>query len=106
MARRACDAGADMVIGQHPHTIQSMESYNGKLIAYCLGNFIFDQRFNEQVRQGVVLKCTFKKNVPVSARLVPYRISDTCQTVPLKGSSGQNLLDKLFEISGWKSEKI
>ncbi len=104
MARKACDAGADMVIGQHPHTIQSMESYNGKLIAYCLGNFIFDQRFSEQVRDGVVLKCSFKKNVPVSAKLVPYRISDTCQTVPFKGDGGQYILDRLFEISGWKKQ--
>jgi B12-binding domain/radical SAM domain protein len=105
MARKVCDAGADMVIGQHPHTIQSMESYNGKLIAYSLGNFVFDQRFSEQVRDGVVLKCTFKKNVPVSAKLVPYRISNTCQTVPFKEGRGQYILDKLFEISGWRKQR-
>ena len=104
LARKVCDAGADMVIGQHPHTIQSMESYNGKLIAYSLGNFIFDQRFSEQVRDGVVLKCAFKKNVPVSAELVPYRINDTCQTVPVNGNSGQFILNKLFTISGWKKK--
>lgn len=101
LARRACDAGADMVIGQHPHSIQSLESYKGKLIAYSLGNFIFDQRFSEQVRQGVVMKCELRKNVVVSVEFVPYRINNACQTVPLNGSSGQKVLDKLFEISGW-----
>jgi poly-gamma-glutamate synthesis protein (capsule biosynthesis protein) len=103
LARRACDAGADMVIGQHPHSIQSLEYYKGKFIAYSLGNFIFDQRFSEQVREGVVLKCRFKNNILVALELIPYRINDTCQTVPYNGAKGQPLLDKLFKISGWKT---
>jgi poly-gamma-glutamate synthesis protein (capsule biosynthesis protein) len=37
------DHGADTVIGAHPHVIQNSESYHGKLIAYSLGNFLFDQ---------------------------------------------------------------
>ncbi len=37
------DAGADMVIGSHPHRVQTAENYKGKLIIYSLGNFIFDQ---------------------------------------------------------------
>ena len=41
---RMIDNGADMVIGAHPHVIQNSESYNGKLIAYSLGNFLFDQQ--------------------------------------------------------------
>ncbi|HEY1063973.1 MAG TPA: CapA family protein [Candidatus Saccharimonadales bacterium] len=42
--RRMIDNGADMVIGAHPHVIQNSESYKGKLIAYSLGNFMFDQQ--------------------------------------------------------------
>ncbi len=38
------DAGADAVIGAHPHVIQNSESYKGHLIAYSLGNFLFDQQ--------------------------------------------------------------
>ncbi len=102
LAHLACDAGADMVVGQHPHTIQPIEYYNGKLIAYSLGNFVFDQRFNEQVRQGFVMRMTFKKLSPVSIELLPYRISGSCQTVPQNGATGQKLLDRLFRISGWK----
>ncbi len=102
LAHQACDAGADMVIGQHPHSIQSFENYNGKLIAYSLGNFIFDQRFSEQVRQGVVLKCKFKNNVPVSFDLVPYRVNDACQTIPVNGTVAKKLYTKIFQISGWK----
>ncbi len=102
LAHRACDAGADMVVGQHPHSVQSLESYDGKLIAYSLGNFIFDQRFSEQVRQGFFLNCDFRDGVLTSLEMVPYRISNTCQTVPYEGSEGQPLLDRVLKVSGWK----
>ncbi len=42
--RRMIDNGADAVIAAHPHVIQNSESYKGKLIAYSLGNFLFDQQ--------------------------------------------------------------
>lgn len=102
LAHTACDAGADMVVGQHPHTIQALEFYDGKFIAYDLGNFIFDQRFSEQVRQGVILKCRFEGNTLTGVEFVPYRINDDCQPVALEGEAGQPLLDRLVKISGWK----
>jgi poly-gamma-glutamate synthesis protein (capsule biosynthesis protein) len=42
--RRMIDNGADAVIGAHPHVIQNSETYKGRLIAYSLGNFLFDQQ--------------------------------------------------------------
>lgn len=42
--RRMIDNGADVVIGAHPHVIQNSESYKGRLIAYSVGNFLFDQQ--------------------------------------------------------------
>ncbi len=39
--RSAIDAGADAVLSHHPHVIQGVEYYRGKLIAYSLGNFVF-----------------------------------------------------------------
>lgn len=43
MGKQFIDAGADVVIGSHPHVLQGFEYYNGKLIVYSLGNFIFSQ---------------------------------------------------------------
>ena len=43
LAHAYIDAGADLVIGAHPHVLQGIEAYNGKLIFYSLGNFIFNQ---------------------------------------------------------------
>lgn len=53
LAHQFVDAGADLIIGSHPHVIEPMEIYNGKRIYYSLGNFIFDQYFSEAVRNGL-----------------------------------------------------
>ena len=53
LAHQFIDSGADLIVGSHPHVVQPMETYNGKRIYYSLGNFIFDQYFNEDVRNGM-----------------------------------------------------
>lgn len=53
--RAMIDAGADMVIGNHPHWVQSTESYKGKLIVYSMGNFIFDQQANKEVTRSAAI---------------------------------------------------
>lgn len=55
-ARAAIDNGADLVVGVHPHWIQTIEQYQGKYIFYSLGNFIFDQGRREDTRQGLALR--------------------------------------------------
>jgi poly-gamma-glutamate synthesis protein (capsule biosynthesis protein) len=47
--RSLIDGGADMVLGDHPHWIQTSESYKGHLIVYSMGNFIFDQQDTSEV---------------------------------------------------------
>ncbi len=56
-ARAAIDAGADVVVGHHPHVVQDIEIYRGKPIAYSLGNFLFDNPRLEQ-RRTVILEAT------------------------------------------------
>lgn len=55
LAHAMIDAGADLIIGHHPHVVQNIELYNEKLIFYSLGNFIFDQYFSEETQQGLVI---------------------------------------------------
>lgn len=49
------DAGADAIIGAHPHVIQTYENYRGVPIIYSLGNFIFDQDWSVATQQGLML---------------------------------------------------
>lgn len=48
------DYGADMVLADHPHHVQNAEAYNGHLIAYSMGNFMFDQQFDETVYSAAI----------------------------------------------------
>lgn len=54
LGRAAIDAGGSLVIGHHPHWIQSVEEYNDGVIVYSLGNFVFDQMWSEETRTGHV----------------------------------------------------
>ena len=60
-AHAAIDDGADIVIGAHPHWVQTTEKYKGKYIFYSLGNFVFDQNFSQDTSQGLTLKITISK---------------------------------------------
>ena len=102
MAHLACDAGADLVIGGHPHCIQSIEMYNGKLIAYSLGNFIFDQMQHDYTREGLIMKCSYSGTMLTGLEFIPYVIQDWCQPVVAAGNPGQKILDELLSISGIK----
>lgn len=50
--RRMIDNGADMVLGDHPHWVQTTESYNGHLIVYSMGNFMFDQQGSQELTRS------------------------------------------------------
>ena len=50
------DAGADMVLGDHAHKIQTSEGYKGRLIVYSMGNFMFDQQENTEVTRSAGIK--------------------------------------------------
>ena len=78
-ARAAIDAGADLVIGHHPHVVEEVEEYKNGLIAYSLGNFVFDQTFSEETRNGALLEIVYHGSNRDSYRLVPTYISDAYQ---------------------------
>lgn len=56
LAHEVVDAGADLIIGHHPHVVQEYEKYKDKMIFYSLGNFIFDQYFSEATQQGLAVR--------------------------------------------------
>ncbi len=58
LARQYIDAGADLVIGAHPHVLQGITYYQDKPVCYSLGNFIF----NQQIPQTAIVKVTVAKD--------------------------------------------
>lgn len=75
--RALIDAGADLVLGHHPHVPQGMELYKDKLIVYSLGNFVFYQPQYTWARRSYGLELSLQKigpHVSVSLlRLIPFR---------------------------------
>ncbi len=55
IAKDLIDAGADVIIGHHPHVVQEFEEYKNGLIFYSLGNFIFDQNFSDETMSGYII---------------------------------------------------
>lgn len=101
LAHLACDAGADLVVGSHPHCTQSIEMYRGKLIAYSLGNFVFDQMEHDYSREGFILKCRFNGRLMTGIELVPYVITDWCQPVAASGLQAKKILEEVLGVSGY-----
>ena len=75
--RSLIDAGADLVIGHHPHYVQGIELYKGKLIFYSLGNFVFYQPQREWALKGLGVEIRIGKSagraVLERVRLLPVR---------------------------------
>ncbi|MGK0465903.1 CapA family protein [Clostridium sp.] len=114
LAHFAIDNGADIILGHHPHVIQGIEQYKGRIISYSLGNFAFGGNSNPKDKRTFIfqsnLKFTNNTLTSIGVRVIPCSVSsveyknDYCPT-PLKGDAKLNLLNnlnKLSENSGFK----
>ena len=72
VGRSLVRAGADLVVGGHPHWVQGVDVVRGVPVLHSLGNFVFDMDFMEQTMQGVVLHATFWGPELKAVRLEPY----------------------------------
>ncbi len=82
ISKLAIDSGADLVIGHHPHVIQPVEEYGGGIIAYSLGNFIFDQGFSEETMQGLLLEVMIKDGGIIGYEKEIIKMNQSFQPVP------------------------
>jgi len=84
IAKETIDAGANFVIGHHPHVAEGIELYKGGVIAYSLGNLIFDQNFSPETSFGLMLKAKVSKDEILS--LEKIRIDFNSTFVPKIGT--------------------
>lgn len=93
-AHQLVDWGADLILGHHPHVTQGIELYKGKVIAYSLGNFVFDQK-KDGTDWSVMLACTFRGKELHSVEAIPLgRFRSYFPTVA-DGELKKQLLEKL-----------
>lgn len=97
LARALIDAGADVILGHHPHVVQNIEVYNNRFIFYSLGNFVFDQYFSSETQEGLAVGLEVSP-ASVTARLFPVTI-DRSQPRFMKQSDVGAWLAKLANRS-------
>lgn len=105
-ARSFVDAGADIVIGHHPHIVQGVESFRGGVIAYSLGNFVFDQ-WQPRLRRSMILQLTVHGARRVEYHVVPVFIGEGYRPVRCSGAQLNEELayhQALSEMIGERNE--
>lgn len=93
-ARAAIDAGALLVVGHHPHVLQPFERYNGGLILYSLGNFVFDQVIPE-TQQSVIARIVFTENDIEDVSFIPVSINDLSRPVVVSNEEGKSIIERI-----------
>lgn len=109
LAHAAIDEGADLVIGEHPHVLQGIETYKGKKIVYSLGNLCFGGNKNPSDKDTMIFQQTFtildgEIQSYDDFDIIPCSLSSVSnvnnyQPTVLEGSEAERVLNKINEIS-------
>lgn len=108
LGKAAIDAGADLVLGHHPHVLQGIGSHKGRKIVYSLGNFVFGGHSNPADKDSMIYQAFFTKEegtvVPAGERIVPVRISTATnrndyRPVLLEGAEKDRVLSRVAKLT-------
>jgi poly-gamma-glutamate synthesis protein (capsule biosynthesis protein) len=103
--RAAIDAGADLVAGHGPHTIQAVEVYRGRAILYSLGNLVFDwPAMRGRHVDGLLAGCIFGAEPRIE--LIPVRRNAGNECEPLEGDEADQVLRYVTDISAQRSTAV
>ena len=94
IAKNCFAAGADLVIGAHPHVLQGIEFIDGKPVFYSLGNFIFAQT----IAKTAAVKVEVQPDGTAAYSLIPAYASGG-KTQVFEGTEAEELFDYMNEIS-------
>ncbi len=93
LARQMVAAGADLIVGHGPHVLQAVEMLDGALVAYSLGNSLFDQPFID-TRQGAILHITLDRGSITAVEAIPTVIRQG-RVQPASGDEVAAILNQL-----------
>jgi gamma-polyglutamate biosynthesis protein CapA len=95
LAESWIDAGADLIIGSHPHVVQDIEIYKNVPIVYSLGNLLFDQYFSPETQQGLIVAGKFTAD-KLELIVLPTIQKDTKPQLQT-GTAKQKVLDTILK---------
>ena len=98
-ARAFAAAGADLVLGGHPHWVQGWERFGPTTVVHSLGNFVFDMDFQTKTREGVFLEIVLWGGAVKAMEPVPYVIDDQFRPRLVTGDRADGILDDMWRTS-------
>ena len=101
-AHLSINAGADLILGHHPHVLQGIEIYKNRLIIYSLGNFAFAQYGNKKTNDSIILKTYLTKKGLLFSHVIPISVNNyqvAFQPRVLRGKVASSILTHLNDIS-------
>lgn len=104
-AHAAVDAGADMVLAHHPHVIQAVEYYKNRLIAYSLGDFVFDH-YSRKTGEAFILDAALGPDGVTDVKVTPVYLDGHGKPEFVTGSEATVILDRLKAISAKRSTLV
>lgn len=100
VARALVRAGADLVVGGHPHWVQGADQVGDALVVNSLGNFVFDMDFMPETQEGLMLEATFWGDRLLAADFVPYRIQADFAPRVVPYDAAAHTFDLFWQFSG------
>lgn len=99
MAKAFAEAGADLVVGGHPHWVQGWESVGNTTVIHSLGNFIFDMDFMRETQEGIAIEVTSWNDRILAIEPVPYVIGDDFAPRPASRRRAEQIMDQIRRSS-------
>jgi poly-gamma-glutamate synthesis protein (capsule biosynthesis protein) len=99
IARALVDAGADLVVGGHPHWVQGWETIGDATVVHSLGNFVFDMDFMRETQEGIFVEIVSRGDRVVAVRPVPYVIDDRFTPRAVAAGRADDIFDRIRETS-------
>jgi poly-gamma-glutamate synthesis protein (capsule biosynthesis protein) len=97
--KKLLNAGADVILGNHPHIIQPLTIDGNSLTFFAHGNFIFDQMWSEETKKGFILKTYIYRGKIIDAEATPVYIKDFGQPEIVTGEEREKMIRDLYKLS-------
>lgn len=93
--------GADAILGDHPHWVQEMEFMENKPVFYCVGNYVFDQTWSEETKQGLSAEMSIYNGKIVNLRFYPHYVQTqgVPELIPPTSAKYSQILNRMWDVT-------